>query len=234
MYTDPVSIIKASELIALYQWMLGIVHSHQKHRGFQEWQPTIQSVHICIVQATALQSSNQNIPETVHNNCSLNKQALPAAKLRLSPSQLWYIKNPPSMELESFLAWVSATLKNGVPVKRLQIIVNSSKANCQKWVAHKSILWKAEASLQPGASPDPSTSPINTHRSFPPPWFLHVRMCAKHSSGLTNTNSHSQAQEQAFLPMTRSQSHTPMMLTTNDGIRRICYQPWGSTCALPM
>jgi hypothetical protein len=58
---------------------------------------------------------------------------------------------------------------NNVPVERLWIIVDSSKANQQKLAACKCILRKAEASLQPGKSPDPSASPTNTHRSYPPP-----------------------------------------------------------------
>jgi hypothetical protein len=124
------------------------------------------------------------------------------------------------MKLEGFLAWVSATLANSVPVKRLRIIVNSSKANQQKWAACKSILQKAKAGLQPGESLDPSTSPTNTHRSSPPPWILHVRTCAKHSRGLTNMNTCTQDQKQAFLPKPRGQSHTPMSLTLNSGTRR--------------
>jgi hypothetical protein len=44
------------------------------------------------------------------------------------------------MELKGFPAWVSATLVNSIPVERLWIIVDSSKANQQKWAAHKSIL----------------------------------------------------------------------------------------------
>jgi hypothetical protein len=56
-------------------------------------------------------------------------QALPVSESRLMPPQLWYAKNPPPVELEGFLAWVLATLANGVPVERLKIIVDSSKAN---------------------------------------------------------------------------------------------------------
>jgi hypothetical protein len=75
------------------------------------------------------------------------EQATPVTELRLTPPQLWYTKNPSSVELKGFLAWVSATLANGVSVKRLWIIVDSSKANQQKLAACKSILWKAEAGL---------------------------------------------------------------------------------------
>jgi hypothetical protein len=64
-YTDPVSITKASELVALHQRMPES-HIHiNKSTGFQKWQPAIQ---ICIVPATQSQSSTQNVPETMHNN----------------------------------------------------------------------------------------------------------------------------------------------------------------------
>jgi hypothetical protein len=64
-YTDPVSIAKASELVALHQRMPES-HVHiNKSTGFQKWQPGIQ---ICIVPATQSQSSTQNVPETMHNN----------------------------------------------------------------------------------------------------------------------------------------------------------------------
>jgi len=82
--------------------------------------------------------------------------ATPAREMRLTPPQLWYVKNPMPAELESFPAWVSATLENGVPIKRLRIIVDSTKDNQQKWAARKSSLQNAEAIYQLGLSLDPS------------------------------------------------------------------------------
>jgi len=80
--------------------------------------------------------------------------ASPVHELRPMP-QVWYMKNPSPGDLEWFLAWVSAALEIRISAERLWIIINGTKSDWQKWVAHKSILWNAEAGLQPDQTPDP-------------------------------------------------------------------------------
>jgi len=75
--------------------------------------------------------------------------------------QIWYAKNPPPVDLKRFPAWVLATLEIGILAERLQIIIDGTKSDRQKWAARKSILRNAEAGLQPDQTPDPpSPSPL--------------------------------------------------------------------------
>jgi hypothetical protein len=89
-------------------------------------------------------------------------KASPVTELRLTPPQLWYVKNPPPVELEGFLAWVLAHWQMVSQLKGCRLLLTAAKPTDRSGQPIKAFLGRlklASSQVKAQTPPPPPLTP---------------------------------------------------------------------------